>query len=502
MVYICPISNLLHFPKLPRPLHGPQYQQHQPRQMDLMSTTTKKKRREKYFQTATYCCTYISQGLTGGCIGPTLLLLASNTSAALDDIGLIFTFRGVGWIIGSLVSGKLYELSFFSGRRHRILAFAVVAMAAFLFVFPFITNFYLLLFLHFLHALLMSANDVGCNSLMFIVWGTEVNPYMQLLHFSFGIGATASPAIIAMVLWVAPANQQLLWSYWVLGGIVSLPLLLVFSVKSPNPADTLNDKSNEETQTRAVSLRDKLRDWTIILLTAFILFLYVGAEMAYAGWIFTYAVTVCGFSDTEADYLSSGFWGAITVGRLLAVPIATRCSSRRVLWSDHLSSTLFIALALMFVTPQSRFLLWAVSLAYGIAMASIYATTFSFPSLLGVKLTSSASSIQIVGSSLGSMLLPMFEGFLFTHVGPSTLMWTTFISNCIMLFAFMFIGYGLPLCCNLKVGGGKDINLNNDGEDGLELLEMESETSMKQLSQKEKKDNNLLRVDDVEALDQ
>jgi len=45
---------------------------------------------------------------------------------------------------------------------------------------------------------------------------------------------------------------------------------------------------------------------------------YVGVEVAYGGWIFTYAVKVFGMGETEADYLSSAFWGAITLGRLLA----------------------------------------------------------------------------------------------------------------------------------------------------------------------------------------
>jgi len=44
----------------------------------------------------------------------------------------------------------------------------------------------------------------------------------------------------------------------------------------------------------------------------------VGVEVAYGGWIFTYAVKVFGMGETEADYLSSAFWGAITLGRLLA----------------------------------------------------------------------------------------------------------------------------------------------------------------------------------------
>jgi fucose permease len=44
----------------------------------------------------------------------------------------------------------------------------------------------------------------------------------------------------------------------------------------------------------------------------------VGIEIAYGGWIFTYAVNEFHMGETEADYLSSAFWLAITIGRLLA----------------------------------------------------------------------------------------------------------------------------------------------------------------------------------------
>jgi hypothetical protein len=30
--------------------------------------------------------------------------------------------------------------------------------------------------------------DVGCNTLLFSVWREEVGPYMQFLHFCFGVG--------------------------------------------------------------------------------------------------------------------------------------------------------------------------------------------------------------------------------------------------------------------------------------------------------------------------
>lgn len=64
---------------------------------EIRVRTESEEKRLKYKQTMVYCGTYIAQGLAGGCVGPTLLLLAENTSSSVDDMGLIFTTRGVSF---------------------------------------------------------------------------------------------------------------------------------------------------------------------------------------------------------------------------------------------------------------------------------------------------------------------------------------------------------------------------------------------------------------------
>jgi fucose permease len=69
----------------------------------------------------------------------------------------------------------------------------------------------------------------------------------------------------------------------------------------------------------------------LTICTALFLFVYVGAEASYAGWIgkiefffffhiflATYAIEYYHFPEYQAAYISSFFWMAITAGRLLA----------------------------------------------------------------------------------------------------------------------------------------------------------------------------------------
>jgi len=59
---------------------------------------------------------------------------------------------------------------------------------------------------------------------------------------------------------------------------------------------------------------------------------------------------------------------------------------------------------------------------FGLSMASIFATAFSLPLLLNVNITGFASSVLIVGASIGDMVLPMVTGWLISALGPQALL--------------------------------------------------------------------------------
>lgn len=61
----------------------------------------------------------------------------------------------------------------------------------------------------------------------------------------------------------------------------------------------------------------------VILFTSLFLLVYVGAEVSAGGYLFSYAVLKNLAGETESAFLTSGFWGALTLGRLLAVPGVT-----------------------------------------------------------------------------------------------------------------------------------------------------------------------------------
>ncbi len=74
-------------------------------------------------------------------------------------------------------------------------------------------------------------------------------------------------------------------------------------------------------------------DHLLVALIALFFVLYVGAEVSFWGWIFTYAVALNLADETVAAYLTSTFWAALTFGRLVAIPIAIRFRPRTIMLS-------------------------------------------------------------------------------------------------------------------------------------------------------------------------
>ena len=96
--------------------------------------------------------------------------------------------------------------------------------------------------------------------------------------------------------------------------VIILPTAAVALLPSPPSPQTAGQRA-------AVKL-----DLRLIVLISLVFGCYNGASLAYGGWIYTYAIKMNLANATQAAYLTSVFWGALTLGRLAAIPIAMRFS--------------------------------------------------------------------------------------------------------------------------------------------------------------------------------
>jgi len=233
------------------------------------------------------------------------------------------------------------------------------------------------------------------------------------LHFFFGLGAFLAPLILAQLIQLE-INYR--WAFWALACFDLLAGLRILTLPGspthpPHPAEA--DGS---------LIRPNYR---LIIISAAFLFCYVGAELAFGGWIYSYATLRGLMEPAAAAYLTSAFWLTFTIGRLLSIPFATRFSSRRIIWSALLGCLSFAALLLLL--PSSSAALWTATIGLGLCMAPIYPTAFTLAGQL-IHMTARSASLVLLGDSFGAMLLPWLVGAVLDATGPQALTYLVFAS--------------------------------------------------------------------------
>jgi fucose permease len=104
----------------------------------------------------------------------------------------------------------------------------------------------------------------------------------------------------------------------------------------------------------------------------FFFFVYVGAETGYAGWVPTYSIiTHVTANRSKAAYLSAIFWGALTLGRILAVPAAIYFSATTMIRIQLFMIVVAVLASAMFFRISYPVACWICGFI-GFALSSIF----------------------------------------------------------------------------------------------------------------------------------
>jgi FHS family L-fucose permease-like MFS transporter len=134
---------------------------------------------------------------------------------------------------------------------------------------------------------------------------------------------------------------------------------------------------------------------------------YVGYEVAFGAWIYTYALNLGLGTEITAAYLTSAFWAAFTFGRFLGIPVARRFSPAVMLSTGVIISA--ISLTIMWVFPSSTTVLWATTLFFGLGVSTLFPTLFTLASQ-SMPLSGKLTSLFFASASVGGMLFPWLVG--------------------------------------------------------------------------------------------
>lgn len=354
-------------------------------------------------------------GLATAALGPTLPNLAEQTGVRLGTIGVLFTGTSFGYVLGSLGVGNLLDRV----QGNRLTAILLLIMAMMLGLIPLTTSLLLLTGIFFILGSTNGGLDVCANPMLVWIHHGRANPFLNALHFFFGLGAFLTPLLVAQCL---SAGWGIRGAYWLLA-LYPLPIALwLFRLPSPLPP-------------QAVEQRDHLPPpWRLVSLITLVFIFTVGVELGFGGWIYTFAIKQSLADPTRAAYLTSLFWGALTVGRMLGIGIATRIRPTVMLLTNLLGC--LASLGVVWFLPDSIAAVSAGTIALGLFMASNFPTLIAFAAR-HMFMSGATSRWFFVGSGLGGMALPWLLGVLIERSGPAAMIPALILSTALALLAFI-----------------------------------------------------------------
>ncbi|XP_062415531.1 sodium-dependent glucose transporter 1 [Pungitius pungitius] len=375
--------------------------------------------------TLVLCASFLGLGMSISVLGPTFEDLAVNVKRNISNISYIFVGRSAGYIGGSLFGGLLFDYM----NPHLLLGFSMLMTSVGMCVIPFCKQALLLTGLMSSIGISMGILDTGGNVLILNTWEEQAGPHMQALHFSFAAGAFASP-IIAKLLFgpdgnsstvIAPSNSnstphapgepvhsksstfKSMWAYVVIGSYICLVSFLFFVLYCRSGA------ARDRARASAAKPLVAKHHVALIALLCFFFFSYVGAEVAYGSFIFTFAKDYARMNPSEAAGLNSWFWAAFATCRGLAIFFATCMHPGTMILLSLVGSTLSSLLLCLF--SRDRVALWVGTGLYGASMATTFPSGISWVEQY-TTVTGRTASAFVVGAALGEMVLPALVGFL------------------------------------------------------------------------------------------
>uniref|UniRef100_A0A3B3ZUT2 Major facilitator superfamily domain containing 4B n=1 Tax=Periophthalmus magnuspinnatus TaxID=409849 RepID=A0A3B3ZUT2_9GOBI len=412
-------------------------------------------------------CAHLNNlGMSIAVIGPTFEDLAMNVHKNISNISYIFAGRSAGYIAGSMLGGALLDCM----NPYLLLGLSMLLTALGMCAIPLCRQALLLTGFMACIGISMGILDTGGNVLALSTWGEQAGPHMQALHFSFAAGALVSP-VIAQLLFGGSRNTssvaknvtaqvhspvkaiqswtalRSMWAYVVIGLFVFLSALLFFGMYCC--ATGSRDRAHSVSEKPQVA---KYHTAIVVLLFLFF-FAYVGAEVAYGSFIFTFSKDLVRLEEAEAAGINTLFWGSFAACRGLAILLAS-CLFPGTLITLSLVSCCISSL-LLSLFPLHRAVLWAGTGLYGASMAAVFPSGLSWVEQY-TPVTGHTAAVLVVGAALGEMVLPVLLGFLMGRVSGEPLLMYQALA-CAIFCSILF-----PAMYRLAVASGS----RTQGDDG------------------------------------
>ncbi|PVD19262.1 hypothetical protein C0Q70_19748 [Pomacea canaliculata] len=123
--------------------------------------------------------------------GPAFLDIQIITQTDVESASFFFTAASVGYLIGSLTAGVVYDKL----DKSMLLIMSLLGLSFTTIALPWCSPYALMIAIHFICSLFGGSVDTVGNAELVRIWGKEGEMAMQFLHFTFAFGGVISPLI-------------------------------------------------------------------------------------------------------------------------------------------------------------------------------------------------------------------------------------------------------------------------------------------------------------------
>ncbi|NP_766098.2 major facilitator superfamily domain-containing protein 4A isoform X1 [Mus musculus] len=173
--------------------------------------------------------------------------------------------------------------------------------------------------------------------------------------------------------------------------------------------------------------------FAIHITAALVLFMTDGMMGAYSAFVYSYAVEKpLSIGHKSAGYLPSLFWGFITLGRFISIPVSSRMRPATMVFINVVGVVVTFLMLLIF--SYNVIFLFVGTASLGLFLSS------TFPSMLAytediLQYKGCATTVLVTGAGIGEMVLQMLVGLIFQAQGSYSFLVCGVIFGCL---AFIF----------------------------------------------------------------
>ena len=361
---------------------------------------------------------FVLTGVMTTLLGPMLPVFSARWSLSDSQAGYLFTAQFAASILGvALSSGMVhrygYRLTIVFGLGFMAVGAGVLAQASWIVGLVSVC----------VYGFGLGLTIPTANLLIAELHPDRRAAALNLLNFSWGIGAVGCPFVVAAL------QRSQRTSLLLFGMTVCLALAAIVLGCIRMPADTKGNSS------KVAALDRKIWKNRSVPVLGALFFIYVGTESSIGGWVASYAHRIDAGSGTFWALTPSFFWGALLLGRALA-PVFLRHVRETTLASAGLVLA-SLGVFVLLIANTMALVVAGASLA-GLGLASVFPINIAMLSQWFGEMASRIGGVMFALSSLGGATVPWLVGILSSRFGSLRIgLMVPLLGSLTMLFLYL-----------------------------------------------------------------